>query len=233
MALTVVEDPDRWEPGLWNDAARICVYNIFDYINNVQTYLSGLGPAAPASADIKKPEKSESFIESSRQNIKLIDAHFEGMVNNMMFFSSDEIYWVEEWRILGAIAAAAGIKIGIFNAIAPAPREAAGTQSSGKLKKAEALSIDKDADLFIIQEMITSTLVHKQHDYGHENIARFGRQGLIVRVHDKIARLKNLSLSDRRAKNEAIEDTYMDIIGYCAIGMMWERGWFLLELGAE
>ena len=181
----------------------------------------------------KKSEKSNKILESSREGLKLIDAQFEGMINNLMFFNSDPIYWAEEWKILGSIAAAAGIEIGIFNTIVPAPREAAGTADSKKFKKPEPKDLDKDVDLFLIQEMITATLVRKQHDYGHENIARFGRQGLLVRVHDKIARLKNLSRPDRDAKNEAIEDTYMDIIGYCAIGMMWERNWFLLELGAD
>jgi hypothetical protein len=46
-----------------------------------------------------------------------------------------------------------------------------------------------------------------------------------------MARLKNLQLSrGGAAQNESVADTYLDIIGYSAIGMMWERGWFLLDL---
>jgi hypothetical protein len=53
----------------------------------------------------------------------------------------------------------------------------------------------------------------------------------LVRCHDKMARLKNLQLSrGGAAQNESVADTYLDIIGYSAIGMMWERGWFLLDL---
>ena len=79
---------------------------------------------------------------------------------------------------------------------------------------------------------LTNTLVKKQRDYGHENIARFGRQGLIIRTHDKLARLENLTKSARsyQAQNESIVDTVLDIAGYSAIGVMWERGTFLLPI---
>lgn len=77
---------------------------------------------------------------------------------------------------------------------------------------------------------VTSTLVRKQRDYGHENIRRFGRQGLLVRCHDKVARLENLLRSDAKPSNESIEDTLLDIVGYSAIGIMWERDLFLLDL---
>jgi hypothetical protein len=79
---------------------------------------------------------------------------------------------------------------------------------------------------------LSNTLVKKQRDYGHENIARFGRQGLLIRTHDKIARLENLTKVARSyaAQNESITDTVLDIAGYSTIGVMWERGTFLLPL---
>lgn len=79
---------------------------------------------------------------------------------------------------------------------------------------------------------LANTLIKKQRDYGHENIARFGRQGLLIRVHDKIARLENLTKVARsyEAQNESIIDTVLDIAGYSTIGVMWERGTFLLPL---
>lgn len=73
-------------------------------------------------------------------------------------------------------------------------------------------------------------LVRKQRDYGHENIARFGRLGLLVRVHDKIARLENLLASGSKPNNESIQDNIADVVGYCVIGAMWEEGNFLLAL---
>jgi len=77
---------------------------------------------------------------------------------------------------------------------------------------------------------ITKTLIRKQRDYGHENIRRFGRQGLCIRVHDKVARLENLTKTGAEPNNESIEDTLLDIIGYSAIGIMWESQVFLLPL---
>lgn len=79
---------------------------------------------------------------------------------------------------------------------------------------------------------LSNTLIKKQRDYGHQNIARFGRQGLLIRTHDKIARLENLTKTARsyEAQNESITDTVLDIAGYSTIGVMWERGTFLLPL---
>lgn len=77
---------------------------------------------------------------------------------------------------------------------------------------------------------VHATLVRKQRDYGSENIRRFGRQGLMVRMHDKVARLENLLASNNEPENESIFDNVLDVIGYAAIGIMWERQEFLLPL---
>lgn len=78
---------------------------------------------------------------------------------------------------------------------------------------------------------IGKLLVSKQRDYGHDNIARFGRTGLMIRMHDKIARLENLQQkTGLRPANESVADNLLDVIGYSAIGLMWENGTFMLEL---
>jgi len=77
---------------------------------------------------------------------------------------------------------------------------------------------------------VTTILINKQRDYGPENIARFGIKGLIVRLHDKVARLENLLSSGRVASNEPIEDTFLDIVGYSAIALMWLDDQFLQPL---
>ena len=82
----------------------------------------------------------------------------------------------------------------------------------------------------ITQEELIETLIRKQRDYGHHNIAMFGRDGLLIRVHDKIARLENLVKNGTEASNEPIRDTVLDIAGYSTIGIMWDRKQFLLEL---
>ena len=80
-------------------------------------------------------------------------------------------------------------------------------------------------------EEVAALLIRKQADYGHENIARFGRIGLMVRMHDKVARLENLHRDISGApNNESIEDNLLDLIGYSTIGKMWEDRTFMLPL---
>ena len=73
-------------------------------------------------------------------------------------------------------------------------------------------------------EGILPMLAGKQADYGYENINRFGQDGIIVRMHDKIARLENLAAKDADPMNEPVMDSFMDLVGYCIIGMMVNYG---------
>lgn len=93
-----------------------------------------------------------------------------------------------------------------------------------------AIAWGRTKSIDISKTKLLETLVRKQRDYGHHNIAKYGRKGLIIRVHDKIARLENLTGRQMEAANEPIEDTILDIAGYSAIGIMWETGTFLLPL---
>lgn len=64
----------------------------------------------------------------------------------------------------------------------------------------------------------------KQEDYGPGNIAAFGEIGCIVRMSDKIERLKRLVVEKREASNESIEDSYLDLLNYAAIALLVRRG---------
>lgn len=92
-------------------------------------------------------------------------------------------------------------------------------------------------DIDLTRESLTSTLIKKQKDYGPNNIARFGLNGLIIRTHDKIARLENLMGKKNGVKNavenESFYDTLLDIGGYAAIGLMWTEGTFFTPLREE
>lgn len=57
----------------------------------------------------------------------------------------------------------------------------------------------------------------KQHDYGPNNISKFGVQGVLVRTNDKLERLINLYRDDRIPENESIEDTWQDLSIYGVI----------------
>lgn len=78
---------------------------------------------------------------------------------------------------------------------------------------------------------VQNTLIRKQKDYGPENIARFGLNGIVIRTHDKVARLENLASKGLKASNESFDDTLLDIIGYSAVALMWINGTFLYPMG--
>lgn len=80
---------------------------------------------------------------------------------------------------------------------------------------------------------VADLVVKKQLDYGKNNILNSPVSpeiGVLVRLSDKIARLNNLIGQGKEAKNESIDDTWQDIIGYGLIGLMLQRGEFGLNL---
>jgi len=97
---------------------------------------------------------------------------------------------------------------------------------------ASALELATKTDNSISKTILVKTLCKKQHDYGVHNILRFGQQGLLIRVWDKISRLENLERKTKNPQvaNESQIDTMLDIAGYATIGIMLERGWFRLPL---
>ena len=82
-------------------------------------------------------------------------------------------------------------------------------------------------------EDVVKTVINKQKDYGHTNIAMFAITGLVIRIHDKIARAENI-LQKENMENavpgESLYDTFLDIIGYSIIALMWLEGTFMLPL---
>ena len=82
-----------------------------------------------------------------------------------------------------------------------------------------------------VATQIAETVISKQHDYGQDNILAFRDRGLVVRLWDKVARLKNLLwVMNEEPKNESIEDTFTDIAGYAIIGLMLKNNTFENEL---
>ena len=73
----------------------------------------------------------------------------------------------------------------------------------------------------------SSLLLSKHEDYGPLNIALSPGgplNGLRVRLHDKLARLNHLVDSGSDPQHESLEDTFRDLIGYGAIGLLVMRG---------
>lgn len=72
-------------------------------------------------------------------------------------------------------------------------------------------------------------MINKQRDYGHRNIMDFGEYGVLVRLNDKVARLKNL-LGKKEPKNESLDDTWQYAANYAIIALMLRKGTFTLPL---
>lgn len=87
------------------------------------------------------------------------------------------------------------------------------------------------------EKKMVELLAAKQHSYGHGNIEAFGTHGVVVRMSDKLARLKNLLKREERSERpkiaESIQDSWDDLVGYAAIGLMLLDGTFSLDLEAD
>jgi hypothetical protein len=86
----------------------------------------------------------------------------------------------------------------------------------------------------IIDTMLSDVALFdkKQHDYGPNNIAKFGITGVLVRSSDKLERLINLetisvdSVQHAPARNESIKDSWQDLSVYGAIArVLMEDNW--------
>jgi hypothetical protein len=119
----------------------------------------------------------------------------------------------------------------IFSNFFQKPDAAAGAELSFiNLGAIAWASATKEFGAFYDADQVTAVICKKQADYGPENIAKFGRDGILVRMHDKLARLENLTKSGQVPNNESIKDNYLDVIGYAAVAALWESGDFLLPL---
>lgn len=82
-------------------------------------------------------------------------------------------------------------------------------------------------DSAAIYSELQQVLVKKQQDYGPRNIADAPGgpiNGLLVRMNDKMERLKNLYYSDSEPQNESLEDSFLDLANYAVICLMVQRG---------
>lgn len=73
---------------------------------------------------------------------------------------------------------------------------------------------------------IIDMLIRKRADYGPFNIKRFGEQGIVIRVSDKIDRLINLITAGREPEvaDETTDDTWRDIAGYALLALIARKG---------
>ena len=98
---------------------------------------------------------------------------------------------------------------------------------------AEPKTFEEALDIVMAEQR--ELMLRKQHDYGPANITALGNRGVLVRVWDKVARLKNLLWDhpERAAQNEPIEDSWRDLSNYGVLAIMNDRGWMNLPLGTD
>lgn len=73
---------------------------------------------------------------------------------------------------------------------------------------------------FELCQRIHNTCIEKNKDYGNsasELYKKFGLISYVVRMNDKINRINNLIKQDNLVKDEAIEDTLLDLANYCLL----------------
>lgn len=78
-----------------------------------------------------------------------------------------------------------------------------------------------------ILEPIAELLTKKRNDYGdnyEEGRDKRGPVAFYLRIEDKLNRIEQLDSNPAQVKEESIEDTLNDIIGYCTLEINYRRG---------
>ncbi len=221
-------DVDNLTYSDWDSAAEHCVDKIFnfseqcghkhmlDVVNDVDFYIVNNPHLIPAALlNNSGHSQYTEFLKS------LIDYYIHSGMNaidpaEMRSTSTekdleDSIQIHQAWFLLASHSA-----ISLFNHLLEDPE------------------YSKFVNVMLSKKLVTATVIKKQHDYGPENISKFGMWGLIVRLHDKIARLNNLLSSKRKGfnsvSNETIYDTLLDIVGYSTVALLWINNSFFLPM---
>lgn len=106
------------------------------------------------------------------------------------------------------------IELGIWNST-----DVEDTISSREPKEKPKLYVDIFEE---VAEDIVRTLKHKNSDYGnsfHKTYESHGDLSSLIRISDKVERLKTLIKGDELVTNEPIEDVYRDIAGYAILSL--------------
>ena len=89
------------------------------------------------------------------------------------------------------------------------------------------MSSQFEEDMWDTYQEIGNLLLSKHQDYGPKNISNApggALNGLLVRMHDKQARLSNLIYNNKSANHESLEDSFKDLANYAIIGLLVLRG---------
>ena len=99
-------------------------------------------------------------------------------------------------------------------------------KSQEKIQKAMNKDLISSIDCAIfksITERMLETYKKKNADYGNsfdKSMNEFGLMSAVVRMSDKMERLKSLVKKDAKVKDESVEDTLLDLANYCIMTVM-------------
>ena len=87
------------------------------------------------------------------------------------------------------------------------------------------ISMEKNVEQFReVCDNITEVYAMKNHDYGNSfdnTLNEFGLIAGVVRMNDKMNRIKTLVKKDAKIKDESIRDTLLDLATYCIMTSIW------------
>jgi hypothetical protein len=72
-------------------------------------------------------------------------------------------------------------------------------------------------------ELLASTLISKNRDYGNsvqDQFNEYGMTSILIRLDDKLKRLKNLQNNKQMVMDESVLDTLQDLAGYAILGQI-------------
>lgn len=88
-------------------------------------------------------------------------------------------------------------------------------------------------DLEKVIEEVKELLLDRNKKYGDKNLIDYGLIGIIIRLNDKVARIKEV-ISDPNSEltgNEIVEDALKDIAGYALNGLRLVKSGQITKLG--
>lgn len=83
---------------------------------------------------------------------------------------------------------------------------------------------NKSEEFKSITSQMHDTYIKKNHDYGNsfgKSMDEFGIASAIIRMNDKLERLKTLSKKESMVKDESVKDTLLDLANYAIMTVMY------------
>lgn len=77
-----------------------------------------------------------------------------------------------------------------------------------------------------INDELLLMFLKKHKDYGKGNILSVRELGIVMRLTEKVERLKHLLMTNDQPTNESIEETFVDVAVYAVLAILLRRGQF-------